>query len=144
MMLSKSKLILINFVILLVCVLIIPVVPVGKLLFTDAQVVSLFPYDYYLIKDDSPASSFGEYLEDRGWIYSHEGECGYYYSKGNQQKYITRDMIITMYFRDSNVGFWKDMMTVLSFPKFLLYIAYPFIFIVIIFLLIITYKRLKC
>lgn len=138
----KKKLIIFDCIILIM-MFVIPIIPFSTLLFTDAQVVRLYPYNSYLLDDNATKDSFNDYLADKGWTFSRQIEGGSYYSNGDKEQFIFNSQIISMYFEKSDIGFWNHMMTVLRFPQYLLHIGYIALGLILTSLSVMTFKQLK-
>lgn len=122
---KKSVLLMIVILIFLYGIL-IPIIPLGKFLFSEAKIVKLYPYNLYLLKElsNEEGPNFDEYMKKNGWIYSKEIEGGWIYIKENSKKYIGRYDLITVIIDKYNVKVWHEMYTKLNCSKFTFYIIF--------------------
>ncbi len=106
--------------------MLIPVIPLGKFVFSEAKIVKLYPHNLYLMKflpnEENP--SFREYMNNEGWIYSEEMLSGQIYKKGDSEKYIHVDELISVNIYDSHIKIWQGMTSLFSSSKSTFYIIF--------------------
>lgn len=125
---KKTKRFVLMIIVLLIFIygILIPIVPLGKFLFSEAKVIRLYPHNLYLLKylpnEENP--NFREYMKNNGWTYSEEMESGRIYKKGALKKYIHVDNFISVNIYDSHIKIWQGMTSLFNYSTFTFYIIF--------------------